>query len=63
MVFWQCRCAACGGESGLGSGGGALFETKRSEVVELRSAERGGDDGRSEGDAEAADAVNPLWTF
>ena len=29
-------------------------------VVKLRRAEHGGGDGQSEGDAEAADAVNPL---
>ena len=54
--------AACGGESGLGSGvvGGALFKAGLSKVMEPRRDERGGGDGRSNGDTEATDAKNPL---
>ena len=43
-----------------GGVGGALLEAGRSEVVEPRRAEREGGDVRSGGDAEAADAANPL---
>ena len=56
------RSAACGGDFGSGGGGvsGALFEAGRSEIVEPRRAECEGGDVRSGGNAEAADAANPL---
>lgn len=55
--------AECGGESGLDAGdaGVSLGKAERSGVAEPRQTERGGSNGRSEGDTEAKDAVNPMW--
>lgn len=63
---WGCdaggKGASCGGEASQGSGGigGALFKAGRSVFVESRLTERGGGDGRSEGDTEKANAWNLL---
>lgn len=63
---WGCdgsgNDAACSGEPDVKSGGidGALFKAERCEVVEPKQAEGEGGYGWSEGDAEAADAANPV---
>ena len=67
---WTSRSGTVGCNGGVGGGGsdwrsgGASVELVEAgrpvEVMELRRVDRGGDDVRSGGGAEAADAANPL---